>query len=143
VTIPGPVVGYHRVLGGGPARLTRTQRAGAELHLRFLLPPAVLPFEVERVRLSGRIEAPSRRMTLHGRDGGKPVEVHRVEDPMGPFRIELADPRLLKPDEGGGLHLYLTISEVNEGKKPAQGGKDDPRWTLEYLELEVVGTTKG
>ena len=138
--IPGPFVTCQRIVRGIPTRLTREGRAAVVLELRFQLPPAVLPFEVERARLTVRIDAPSRRVSVSGRADGKAVEISRVESPLDPIRADIAKGRLLVLDDGGGLRLTLTVSDLlGGGRAEAGASQREQKWTIEYVELEVTG----
>jgi hypothetical protein len=143
LTVPGPLIPYRRVRKEGPVSPTLNSRVGTAMHLRFQLPAEVLPLKVERARLVAKINAPSRRVTVAGQTDGGPVEIHRVESPLDPIRLEIGEERFLHLDEDGGLHLNLVISDllgdVQEGQEGAQ--KID-EWTIEYLELEVTGQTE-
>ena len=144
LTIPGPLVTAQRVVRGAPTRLMREGSEGVTMDLRFQLPRAVLPFEVERVRLNARVDAPARQVSVAGRADSKAVEVYRAESPLDPLRIDVAEASLLVPDRGGGLHFALTVSDPVSGEG---AGKTDAwrkaKWTIEYIELEVVGRCRG
>jgi hypothetical protein len=138
VTVPGPMLSCRRIFESGPTRLTRQSDQRADMDLRFQLPPAVLPLKVERARLVCSINAPGRRIAVAGRDGDRLVELHRVESPLDPIRVEITEERLLRLDEMGGLHLALDVSApLGGGRRGALPGSE--KWTIEYLELEVVG----
>lgn len=140
VTIPGPFVPYRRLLDNGPIRPTLDSDQGIDMHLRFQLPAEVLPLQVERARLVGKINAPGRRVTAAGRAGDQLVELHRVESPLDPIRVDITEERLLRPDEEGGLHVHVAVSELLGGREAGPGTlRVNERWTVEYLELEVVG----
>src|SRR5262249_19527046 len=79
VTIPGPLLAYGRMVQGTPVPLDPEGAQKADIPLRFQVPSAVLPLEVERARLVVRIRAPSRRITISGQVGENAVELHRVE----------------------------------------------------------------
>ena len=64
VTVPAALVPYDRVQVGNASRVTKELWNAAEQHLRFQLPGAAPPMQVERVRLAVRIEAASRRVTV-------------------------------------------------------------------------------
>jgi hypothetical protein len=131
------------------------------MHLRFQLPPAVLPLQVERARLIVKVSAPSRRVTLSVPVDGGPVELYRAESPLDPIRLDITERRLLRPDEDGGLHLHLSISDLLLTAGEAQPAPDrrgdrllpdeerrpsterSEKWTIEYLELEVSGQAEG
>ncbi len=135
VTIPGPFLPCQRILDGMATRPTLESSEQADMHLRFQLPPEVLPFKVERARLSARIDAPSRRVTIAGRDGGHLVTLRELESPLDPFRVEITQEQLLHLDEDGGIHVNVN---VNGGPK-ARAGQLVEKWTIEHLELEVSG----
>jgi hypothetical protein len=130
VTVPGPFVACRRLFEAGPTLPTREGGEAADMHLRFQLPAEALPLRVERAVLLARINAPSRRVAVSGRSDGGAVELLRVESPLDPLRVEIADERLLRLDDQGGLHVNLSVGDDLRG-----GGK----WTIEYLELEVGG----
>jgi hypothetical protein len=138
VTVPGPLVPYRRVMDSGLSKATLESDQHADQHLRFQLPAAVLPFRVERARLVGKIDAPGRRVTVAGLAGTELVELHHADSPLDPIRVEIADERLLRLDDDGGLHLNLDISAPLGGQQAGALGVNQ-KWTIEYLELEVVG----
>jgi hypothetical protein len=139
VTIPGPLVPFRQVIDGRLVRPTLEASEGIDLHLRFQLPAAVLPFKVERARLLAKIDAPLRRVTISGRADGGVVEIHRAESPLDPIRIDIAEERLLKLDAQGGLYMNVSLSNA-----PKIGGAVQlaRKWSIEYLELEVSGQTE-
>jgi hypothetical protein len=142
VAIPGPLVSFRQISSAGPVTLTRESTQAGELRLRFQLPAEVLPMRVETARLKARIEAPSRQIVFSGQRDGTKVELHRVGSPVDVIRVDIADERLLRLDDQGGIHLSLAIGE----EQAALGGQKDARevsqkWRIEDLELEVVGTT--
>jgi hypothetical protein len=140
VTIPGAFIPCRQLVDNLPTGPLRELTKAADMHLRFQLPAVVLPFKVERARLSARIHAPSRRVTVAGRADDGLVEVHRVESPLDPLRVEITDERLLRLDEQGGLHLNVSVSDVPKGGGAGQRGvQSEEKWTIEYLELEVGG----
>jgi hypothetical protein len=141
VTIPAPLVACRRVVGGReePPPGGLLQR-GLAMHLRFQLPAVVLPLNVKEARLTVRVRAPSRRLTISGVADGRPVELRRVDSPSDPVRVRITDARLLRPDDQGGLHLEVAVTDTppraGPGLAPAGEG-----WTIEYFELEVSGRT--
>jgi hypothetical protein len=136
ITIPGPLVTYRRIQGGHVIRLIREGRDASDMHLRFQLPASALPLEIEKVRLVAKIDASSRKVTISGHAGGKKVEVHQIESPLDPLRVEIAQKDLLGLDKDGGLHLSLELSKPIKSSKTA-----NEKWLIQYLELEVVGRT--
>jgi hypothetical protein len=142
VTIPGPLLPYQQVRDGRRSPPSLMGDNAADLHFRFQLPAAVLPLEVERARLVARIAAPSRRVALAGQAAGGLVEVHHVESPLDPLRVEITEPRLLRLDNEGGLSIHVTLSDfLRNGEKRERTSPLEEKWTIEYLELEVSGRT--
>jgi hypothetical protein len=139
VTIPGSMISYRQILNTGPVRPTLEGSQHAELHLRFQIPAVALPLVVERARLSAKIAAPSRRVSIAGWEGESLVELHRVDSPLDPIRIDIAESRLLRLDEQGGMHLNLSISDELRGAGTRDVRDVDQKWKIEDLELEAVG----
>jgi hypothetical protein len=140
VTIPGPLNPYQRIIDGAPSRPTVGSTLSADMLVRFQLPGPVLPFKVERARLLAKINAATRRVTIAGKVDDELVELHRVESPLDPIRIEIAEERLLGLDKEGGLHLNVTISDpLTKDNAKKSGVLSGEKWTIEFLELEVIG----
>jgi hypothetical protein len=133
VSVPAAFVGV-----GRPDQIRVTREAGgpAEMRLRFQLPAAVLPLEVERAVLRLRVRAPARRVAVAGDAAGRPVPLFAAESPAEPVRVEVTDPALLRLDPRGGL--LLTVSIADPGPAPV-----DTPWRIDELGLDVVGRTGG
>jgi hypothetical protein len=142
VTIPGPFVQVQRVIKDRLSRLPPESSEPADMHLRFQLPESVLPMQVERARLIGKINARLRRLTVAGKAGEEFVEFHRMDNAFGPIQVDLPEDRFLQLDAAGGLHLRVTLSAAQSGASAkAQRAGPEQNWTIEYLELEVAGRT--
>lgn len=143
VTVPAPFISFRKVAEGLLIRPTMEMGQPADMHLRFQLPEAVLPLQVERARLTAKITAPSRRITISGRADGKLVELHRVESPLDVIHVDITEERLLRLRADGGLDLNVAISDILvKSKEPdSRDLQTRQKWTIEYLELEVSGRT--
>jgi hypothetical protein len=137
VIIPRGFIACDRILEGNLARITPQSSVAVDMDLRFQLPPTVLPLQIERARLHLRVQAPGRRFTVSAPADGRPVELHRVENPAGSFQVDIDQVRFLRLDDRGGLHLSISIGNVSSGP----GGTGDPGWSIETLELGVIGRT--
>jgi hypothetical protein len=137
VTIPSPFLPYTRILDGVPTRPFLTGDQGIDMDLRFQLPFEVLPFQVERARFLIKIEAPTRRVTLSGRAGNQFLDIHRVDNPLDPIRLDL-DSRFLHLDEGGGLHVKVNVGGTPQDQLRGRDSQSE-KWTIENLELEISG----
>jgi hypothetical protein len=139
VTIPAPFLSFRRILDNGVSTRPKTDSPDpADMRLRFQLPPEILPFNVERARLSLRIEAAARRVRIGGWDGDRPVELRQVVSPLDPIHVDVTQPRLLQLDAEGGLYLNLNVGDTLAGDA-ASGSPGSDKWIIEYLELEVMG----
>jgi hypothetical protein len=146
VTIPAPLISYLRIVDAGIIRPVLESNENIDMHLRFQLPTEVLPFQVERARLRLKIDAPSRRVTVSGREGDRRVELAHADSPLDPVRVEITDKPLLGLDAEGGLHLNVTIGESIADAGGRAGGRAPggllqltEKWIIDYLELEVGG----
>jgi hypothetical protein len=142
LSIPGPLLTYRRVLKGVPTGPMMEATQATDQHLRFQLPAEVLPLKVERARLLAKISAPSRKVTFAALIDGKPAELLSVASPLDPISIDITDAKMVRPDEGGGLILQVTVSGSSQTGSPSQGSQSGAeKWLIEYLELEVTGQT--
>jgi hypothetical protein len=139
VTIPAPLLPCRRIRDSGPTRMPPESDLPIEMHLRFQLPTEALPFRVERARLTAKIDAPFRRITVAGRAGKELVELHRVDSPLDPIRMEITEERFLRIEDGG-LHVNFSVSApLNAAGAGRANVRANEKWTLSYVELEVVG----
>jgi hypothetical protein len=152
VTIPQAFIPYTRLIVGRPIAPTLGGTLGSEMELRFQLPPSVLPLTVERLRVSVKARTPARRFTVSGHSDAGLVPVFDAENPLEPIALEITDPRLLRPDPDGGLHLTLKVGEqamppapkaTPPGKSASKGPVPEVEqpWKIESLGVEVVGRT--
>jgi len=130
VTIPRAFVPFKRVTDGKFVQPTLESGFPTEMRLRFQLPASVLPLEVESATLYARVRTPGRRFTVSGIADGQTVPLVAIDSPAEPIRLEIADARLLRPDDRGGLHLNVAVTGTGESK-----------WAIEALGLDVVGRT--
>jgi hypothetical protein len=152
VTVPGFFVPVRRFLAENLIPLTDEFQEAADFHLRFQLPAEVLPLEIERARLRLQVSAPSRRVTVlgrldgaagaDGRPGGKALELLREDNPSDPLRVDITEKELLRLDSTGGFHLNLQLSEPLKERPSGEEDGRDPKWKIEYIELEVTGVTR-
>jgi len=136
VVVPRGFVPFRRILETGPILPTLEGQEAIEEHLRFQLPPSVLPLHVEKARLIAKVEAPSRRFTVSVHTKNGLVKLHSVQSPIDPVLIDIVGDDLLLMDEQGGLNLVIAVSEP-----PSVDDGQLPKWDIQALELEVVGRT--
>jgi len=160
VTIPRAFASYRRILPSGPTQPTLEALYSTEQHLRFQIPSSVLPLRVDRARLFAKVDAPGRRFIVYGLTGGTTsrshdpekgpersgggekiahqVELLNVQNPIDPIDLEIQRADVLRLDEFGGLNLAIAVSDAEMA-----GGESPEKWTIQSLELEIVGKTEG
>ena len=123
--------------------------------LRFQLPNAVLPCTLDRGRLTIRVNAPSRDVTVGAFRDGQPIVLERFNEPNGVFEIDLAPEHLAV--DGGTVPISIVISrtvaeraEDARGEAPALDKKQyeqqidtsvSSTWDIDYVRLSVDGRT--
>jgi hypothetical protein len=143
VIIPGPFIPYRHMIDNLQVRPIVELNKSANMHLRFQLPEEVLPLTVQGARILAKINAPSRRVVIAARPNDDLVELHRVESPLDPIRVEINEERLLVLDKEGGIHLNLSLSDpLESGGANLPKVQGEEKWTIEYIEVEVLGTVK-
>jgi hypothetical protein len=153
VTVPSAFIALRRIIQGVGTRPTLEGQYAVEQHLRFQIPSSVLPMKVERARLLAKVNAPLRRFTVSGKGDGGRVELLAKDGPIDTLPLEIVREDLLRLDERGGLHLDIAVSD-RLGRQPAALTKPGPggkvpqgeaeteiKWSIESLELEVIGRT--
>jgi hypothetical protein len=140
VTIPAPLIRARRMLDSGPVKLPPESERPVEMDIRFQLPREALPFRVERAKFTARISAPFRRITVTGMGEPARVELHHVDSPLDPVRVEITDERCLSLDGDGGLHVNFAVSAPLSGSSAGKtSAGPNEKWILGDVELEVVG----
>jgi hypothetical protein len=137
VAIPGPIIPWRRVIPGGLGRAVLESDQQIDQELRFQLPAAALPLTIERATFTAKIDAPSRRVTIAGRDGDDFRELLSLESPLDPIHLRISHARLLRLDAEGGLHLQIRLSQSLRDDANSSGVSD--KWRIEYMEVEIIG----
>jgi hypothetical protein len=139
ITIPAGFIPYSAIINGRPVRPKLEASLPANMLLGFRLPPSVLPFTIERATLRARVRTPSRQFSVIGYADGQPTVLRAVESPIDPVEVVITDPRLLRLDADGFLHIGIEVSgRVGDEADPGVIQLDDT-WRIESLTLEVVG----
>jgi hypothetical protein len=136
VTVPRGFIAYRRIQETGAIKPNLEGQAAIDQRLRFQLPPSILPMHVESARLFAKVECPSRRFTVRAITKNGPVDIRSEQSPVDPLMIEIVRDDALILDEQGGLHLDIAVSEPDR-----VGDEQPPKWSIQTLELEIVGTT--
>lgn len=134
VFVPQSYLPYRRWLEGRPRMPTLESTRPIEMELRFQLPETLIPMVVDEAEMTVRLRAPSRTVKILGYYEGKPSTIREQTSPAEPIRVKVTDPRYLKLDAKGGLHLGLAI--VGDD---AIGNNLESFWTIESIHLTLSG----
>lgn len=112
--------------------------------LRFRVPAAVLPLSPSRATLSLSLRAPMRTVAIATGGAGNLSQLSLLEDAVGVYEFSIEEPQGLVLDAEGGLHVQLTVSDLNEERAAELETRDvDRSWQLDFIQLELWGRTEG
>jgi hypothetical protein len=135
VTVPTAFVDCQRLGNDGHYLPTTAEsRFGTNVRLRFQVPPEVMPLTVNSARLTLKLRAALREVTVNGFAGNEALPLRRLSSPAGVEQIEIIDPRVLQLDKEGALFVSLDIGDVR-----SEATRD--QWHLDWVGLEVRGRT--
>ncbi len=136
VSIPRAFMAFRRIISLGAAQPNMEGQQAMEQHLRFQVPPSVLPLKVEKARLFAKVDIPMRRFTVRGHSAKGPIELRSLQSPVDLLEIPVTREDVLALDEQGGLHLDIEVGEA-----APDSGELPPKWTIHSLEIEINGRT--
>lgn len=107
------------------------------LWLRFQVPPAVLPLQLDRARLSLQITAAGCVVDLRsaGRDAQPHPLLRRLNNPIGVVELPLAGPTLPELDADGCFALGIDVHPADAGGE----APPSPSWKIDWVQMEVAG----
>jgi hypothetical protein len=139
VKLPAPLMDYRAVGRETSATYDNDRRQwlgpfteNSQTVLRFQLPAAVLPFQVERAVCWIDIKAPSRQLEVLAYQDGEPVSLLSQPNPLGRLQVEIDRSELLQLDADGGLLLGITVRAMTSSGSSLA-------WKIDDLQLEVHG----
>lgn len=125
VKVPAPLIGYRAVGRETAATYDNDRRQwlgpfteNSQTILRFQLPAAVLPLQIERAVCWIDMHAPSRQLEVLAYQDEQPVSLIRQPNPLGRLRVEIDRPELLQLDADGGLLLGFTVRTTTGSSSP-------------------------
>ena len=136
VLIPRSFIPFRRWLEGRSRAPTLDSTRPIDMRLRFQLPESVFPLSIQKATISAKIKAPSRRIIFSAYQNEMATKIFETMEPTAPFQVEITDPRYLKLDANGGLHVGIAIT----GDARVDGILES-FWMIESLQLEVTGQT--
>jgi hypothetical protein len=108
--------------------------------LRFEIPPEIVPLTVDKARLTLKISAPLRELTISSGHPGSLVEIWSKNSPVGTFDIPFPVEASRKTDDEGGLHVALKVGAVQlDELDETELGTQDRNWQVDWMQLEIQG----
>ncbi len=149
VSIPAPLISYQSVQSknkdqaksaaySNQSREWNSIPTRAETILRFQLPESVLPMEIEKVNLKFQIKAPTRELKIEGFRNGQKETLQTINSPNGVHTYAISQKDLLNLDDKGGFLLVINIGSSDQDSN----AQTKLNWKIDFLELEVFGTTQ-
>lgn len=126
-------------------RTGRWQKSSAavDLVLRFRVPDAVLPLELQQAALSLSVRAPARNVSLAKETADGPLPLAALEGPSGSHSLPIENAAALRIDDGGRVSIRLHVGDVQTaGMDAAELQGVDRTWQIERVELELSGRTQ-
>jgi hypothetical protein len=113
------------------------QTSSTATRLRWQLPSAVLPMQMDRAKFTLVGNIPSRQLTVHVVRGEEQTLVADRASPSGQVEIDLADAAWLKLDEEGGITLEIGVSDP--GSQVDKNTSSNATWSIRSTALDVWG----
>jgi hypothetical protein len=145
--IPSPFVTFRAVKGptGGGLSPLYNARTGqwvgsskaSRTWLRFQIPEAVLPLELQQARLTVEVTAPDRTVEIARWIEGRIESLSSRDNPIGQIRVTMEGSSLPEVDEHGGLLLGILTGQPT--RRPPQG--KEAMWKIDSVQLELAGRT--
>lgn len=107
--------------------------------LRFQMPAAVLPMNVNRATFTMECNVPSRAVELFAVTGSSRQSLARRSNPSGVVSITIDDADALRLDERGGLLIDIEVGPTSG--QPGEQTLANSGWTISSTRLEVSGRT--
>ena len=152
VVIPSSFMPYRAVPGpdntgsfqtfNNQSREWLERKGSVKIWLRFQLPPEVLPVKLEKATLTVHINGPLEKLEIVGVSEEHVVPILSEDKPVGTIRFPINTMDLLQPDASGGVLLGIFVEvTTTESTQPGEFDGGTNKWKIDYLRLEVSGTT--
>ncbi|MCC6681353.1 MAG: hypothetical protein IT445_10680 [Phycisphaeraceae bacterium] len=145
VTIPAPLLAMSSYRGEvadetSPAHIYNadTRQWVADLHeptlvlMRFEVPPALLPLDIESAKLTLDLRAPGRGYEIVTLDAGQLHRSHAGDNPLGRVVVELKGDEAPRLQSDGSVIVGIQVGAFSNTSK-SRG------WTIEQMSLSVSG----
>ncbi len=104
--------------------------------LRFQVPEAVLPLQIQSARLTVQITAPNRTVQIVRRVDERTQSLRKVDNPIGQIELTLQGATLPELDAAGRLLLGIFVSVMADEANQQRASV----WKIDTVQLEVAGT---
>ena len=106
---------------------------GKSTWLRFQLPSAVLPAEIDQVVVTIDVDAVGRGLNIYGRQGQEISRLAQTSGPQGVVTFELDKTNFMQPDEDGAVWVGLEITNMLN----SVAGRDAASWTIKNVDFNI------
>ncbi|TVS18145.1 MAG: hypothetical protein EA424_11440 [Planctomycetaceae bacterium] len=110
-------------------------KSASEVWLHFQVPAAVLPLDVDRVRLTLQMTAPGRTIEIRCMRDQQIQQLARIQNPIGVIAVPLSGDSLPPMETQGRLTIGLVISGIQD----QTGTVAEQLWEIERVQLEIAG----
>lgn len=114
----------------------------SNVFLRFHLPAAVVPLQVNSIEVQLQLRAPQLLATLNHMQADSATEIGRWTSPSGTYKQTVTLPAVLADAEDGFVDLRLDISQIEKTEMGNYEFTNTTTWQVDYLRLNVKGVAK-
>jgi hypothetical protein len=156
IQIPAAFIRIESVVGKYGSSTVFNQRTGewikvastkTKTQLRCVVPPALLPLQINQVTVTIKVRAPSRTLSIEGNIDGKATVLVERADPIGLVRFKIDRPEAFELDAAGGFLLLIHVTETELQRQISSGqatGADqfDSTWEIDYVRVDAFGSVR-
>ncbi|MCH7686418.1 MAG: hypothetical protein IH899_07020 [Planctomycetes bacterium] len=141
--VPGPDSMGSFLTFNNHSREWLERKGSAKTWLRFQMPPEVLPVKLEKATLTVHINGPLEKLEIVGVSEEHVVPIVSRDNPVGTIPFPINTMHLLQPDASGGILLGVFVEvTTTPSTQPGEFDGGTNKWKIDYLRLEVSGTTQ-
>ena len=110
----------------------------SQVEMEFVLPPAVVPLDLQSIDLELDAVAPQRTVTINAITNSGSVEIVKLDSPSIPWKQTISNPAILKAFQSGQLAVNLSISDLSSANSEFQS-TSVVTWHIDHFHASVSG----
>jgi hypothetical protein len=115
---------------------------GLNTVLRFQIPQQVLPIQLDNIKLTIDIKAPSRELQIQGLFNDDFVLLDSRKNPIGRLEFTIDRQDIMQVTSEGELMLGIHVGDARDGESNRLLDPSEAQtWTIDDLQLELTGNT--